>query len=213
MSLERRLKHVSLSVLTTVLLLLGTTAWLAAYDLSANTLMIEDGERQEGKIYIKGEKYRIQREGESEYIVLRHDLDIMWVVLPEEKMYVQLPLDPKKTPKIREKNPGEISRRFIGTEMVEGRPTDKYEITVREGSKTESFYQWTATDLNFPVRTSALEGEWSVEFRNIKLGVPDRFFEIPAGYSKARIAPKGSAGRNVIPSAVTRPGLRNSSIP
>ena len=75
------------------------------YDLSADTLMTENGEAQEGKIYIKGDKYRIQRKGEEEYIILRHDKGVMWVVMPKEKIYVELPLDPARTPRIQEKNP------------------------------------------------------------------------------------------------------------
>jgi len=160
--------------------------------------MTENGEApQEGKIYIKGDKYRIQRKGEAEYIVLRHDKGIMWVVMPKEKVYVELPLDPNRTPKIQETNPGEISRKYVGSEEVDGHPTDKYEIAVKEGSKTESFYQWTATDINFPIKTAGLKDEWSVEFRNIRKTVPDNLFEIPEGYQKAKavIKPTPEAGQ------------------
>lgn len=166
---------------------------VGAYDISADSVMEEKGEEQLGKIYIKGEKYRIQREGEAEYIILRHDQNVMWVVVPSEKIYVELPLDPKKTPKIQEKNPGEISRRLLGSEVVDGHPTDKYQITVKEGPKTETFYQWTATDLNFPIKTSALDGEWSVEFKNIKTDVPDSLFQVPQGYQKAKVVVKPPA--------------------
>jgi hypothetical protein len=161
-----------------------------AYDLSADSLLMENGERQKGTIDIKGDKYRIQRDGESEYIILRHDKNVMWVVVPGEKVYVELPLDPRRTPKIEEKNPGEISRKLIGTEVVDGHPANKFRITVREGPKTETFYQWTATDLDFPIKTAAEDGEWSVEFTNIKKGVSDRVFDIPKGYQKARIVIK-----------------------
>lgn len=171
-------------------------AQAAAYDLSADTVMAEDGQKQLGKIYIKGDKYRIQRKGESEYIILRHDEKVMWVVVPSEKIYVELPLDPKKTPKIQEKNPGEISRKLLGSEVVNGHPTDKYQITVKEGPRTETFYQWTATDMNFPVKTAALEGEWSVEFENIKQNVPDSVFQIPDGYEKAKVILKPGAREN-----------------
>lgn len=161
-----------------------------AYDLSADSLLTENGERQKGTIDIKGDKYRIQRNGESEYILLRHDKNVMWVVVPGEKVYVELPLDPKKTPKIQEKNPGEISRKLIGPEVVNNHPTNKFEITVKEGPKTETFYQWTATDLDFPIKTAAKDGEWSVEFSNIKTGVSDNVFDIPKGYQKAKIVIK-----------------------
>lgn len=156
-----------------------------AYDLFADTLMVDNGEKQEGTIYIKGEKYRIQRQKEAEYIILRHDLGVMWVVVPAEKAYVELPLDPRKTPKIKEQNTGEVSRKYLGAEVVDGHPTNKYEIIVKEGTKTESFYQWTATDLDFPLKTTALDGKWTVEFRNIRTEVPDAVFEIPEGYEQA----------------------------
>ncbi len=168
-------------------------AWPAVshgYDLSADTEMLENGEIQHGKIFIKGDKYRIQREGESDYIILRHDKGEMWVVVPKDRVYVVLPLEPKRTPQIQEANPGEVSRRLIGHETLDGHPVEKYEITVREGSKTESFYQWTATDLNFPIKTTAIEGEWSVVFTNVKKGVPNSLFEIPEGYRKAKVVLK-----------------------
>jgi hypothetical protein len=156
-----------------------------AYDLFADTLMIDGGEKQEGTIYVKGEKYRIQRQREAEYIILRHDLGVMWVVIPAGKTYVELPLDSAKTPKIKERNTGEVDRKYVGAEITDGHPASKYEITVREGPKTESFYQWTATDLDFPVKTAALDGSWIVEFKNIRTGVSETVFEIPEGYEKA----------------------------
>ncbi len=180
-------------VLGTILALfmMGATARHAgAYDLSADTLMVEKGERQEGKISIKGDKYRIQRKGEAEYIILRHDKDVMWVVMPKEKVYAELPLDVTKTPKIQEKSPGEINRKLLGTEVVDGHPAEKFEITVKEGSRTESFCQWTATDINFPIKTAAVGGEWSVEFTNIKKGAPDSVFEVPPDYERARVVQK-----------------------
>ncbi len=178
-------------VILVVIVFAGPCAMSAfAYDLSADSLLMENGERQKGTIDIKGDKYRIQRDGESEYIILRHDKNVMWVVVPGEKVYVELPLDPRRTPKIEEKNPGEISRKLIGTEVVDGHPANKFRITVREGPKTETFYQWTATDLDFPIKTAAEDGEWSVEFTNIKKGVSDRVFDIPRGYQKARIVIK-----------------------
>jgi outer membrane lipoprotein-sorting protein len=186
---SRKEAHFILILFASVILVC-LPVWSWAYNLSADTVLSEEGEKQEGKIYIKGDKYRIERQGESDYIILRHDRNLMWVVVPAEKVYVELPLDEKKTPKITEKNPNETSRKLIGTETLEGHPTEKYLITVKEGSKTESFYQWTATDLNFPLKTSAVEGEWSVEFRNVKKNVPDNVFEIPEGYEKAKIVVK-----------------------
>ncbi|MGD0229798.1 MAG: hypothetical protein ABSC19_05485 [Syntrophorhabdales bacterium] len=200
--LVRKGKEVSIIVIVFALFVAtATISHAATYNLSADTEMMDNGEKQLGKIYVKGEKYRVQRQGEADYIILRHDLGAMWVVIPKDTIYVELPLEPKRTPQIQETNPGEISRKHLGSEVVDGHPAEKYEITVKEGSKTESFYQWTATDLDFPIKTTALEGEWSVVFSNIKKGVPDSIFEIPEGYDRARVVvkpkptiPKGEEG-------------------
>lgn len=168
-----------------LLLCLATCAF--AYELSANTVTKEDGEIQEGKIYIKGDKYRIEREGDPDYIIIRHDKGVLWVVAPKEKIYVSLPLDPKKTPRIQERNSGEVSRTLLGAETINGHPARKYRITVKEDAKRETFYQWTATDLNFPIRTAALDGSWSVDFKNIDNTIKDSLFEIPEGFKQARI--------------------------
>lgn len=163
---------------------------LFCYDLSADTIMIDDGEKQVGKIFIKGDKYRIERQGEPTYVIIRHDLNVMWVVLPDDGVYVELTVDPKMTPRIRETSPNEISRKPLGPRMVDGHPSEGYEITVKEGPRTEIFYQWTATDINFPIRTEAASGEWLIEFRNIRTGIGDSLFEVPEGYERAGIAPK-----------------------
>lgn len=177
-------------IVPVILIIILFPGLAGAYELEADTIMVENGEKQKGKIYIKGDKYRIQREGETEYIILRHDKKVMWIVIPSEKVYVEMPLDETKTPKIQEKNPGEVSRKLIGAETIDGHPTNKYEITVREGSRTETFYQWTATELNFPIKTSAVKGEWSVEFENLKETVSESVFQIPKGYEKAKIVLK-----------------------
>jgi hypothetical protein len=54
--------------------------------------------------------------------------------------------------------------------------------------KTINTYQWMATDINFPVKTAAVDGSWSMEYKDIKLGSqPDSLFELPAGYQKMSI--------------------------
>jgi outer membrane lipoprotein-sorting protein len=179
--------RITIHLIVFALFICGATERHAvAYDLSADTVMVENGRAQEGRIYIKGDKYRIERNGESECIIIRHDKQVMWVMMPQEKVYVELPLDEAKTPRIQERSPGEVSRKFLGAEDVDDHPSDKYEIILKEGSRTESFYQWTATDINFPIKTAAPDGKWLVEFRNIKQGIPDSLFEVPADYQKVR---------------------------
>ncbi|HMK49021.1 MAG TPA: hypothetical protein VK435_03120, partial [Thermodesulfovibrionales bacterium] len=63
--------------------------------------------------------------------------------------------------------------------------TIKYLITYKINNEKNQVYQWMATDIKFPVKTAAVDGSWSQEFRNVKMGnQSDSLFEIPAGYQK-----------------------------
>ena len=108
----------------------------------------------------------------------------MWIVMPDKKSFMEMPFDPKQKPRIEERQAGEVSRKLIGSENIDGHPTQKYEVTIREGTKTEKLYQWMATDIHFPIKAAAIDGSWSVEYKDIKTSVPDTLFEVPAGYQK-----------------------------
>mgnify|MGYP001594689202 CR=1 FL=1 len=73
----------------------------------------------------------------------------------------------------------------MGSETIDGHPSTKYEVTAKVDDKTMTTYQWLATDINFPVKTAAVDGSWTVEYKDIMLGSqPDSLFELPAGYQK-----------------------------
>jgi hypothetical protein len=163
----------------------------AAYELSADMITKDGNQRQTGKLYVKGKKYRIEMKSGSEYAIIRHDKNKSWIVIPEQKAYIEMPFDPKKTPAIEEKNFSSANRKLLGTETIDGRRTNKYHVTADEGREDSSFYQWVASDLNFPVKTAAINGSWSIEYQNIRTSVPDDLFEIPDNYEKIAMPPKG----------------------
>jgi hypothetical protein len=42
-----------------------------------------------------------------------------------------------------------------------------------------------ATDIKFPVKMAAVDGSWTMEYKNINMGTqPDSLFELPSGYKK-----------------------------
>ena len=105
--------------------------------------------------------------------------------MPAQKMYMEIPFNLKNQPLVEEKLQGEIERKQVGTETVNGHPTKKYLITYKSVKKTDQLYQWWATDINFPVKSSAVDGSWTQEYRNIKMGSqPNSLFEVPSGYNK-----------------------------
>jgi outer membrane lipoprotein-sorting protein len=156
-----------------------------AIELSADTITTGKGKQTHtSKMYLKGEKYRMEMPGQHQYIILRQDKNVMWIVMPDNKSFMEMPFDPKQKPRIEEKQTGEVSRKLIDSENIDGHPTQKYEVTVREATKIEKFYQWMATDIHFPIKIAAIDGSWSVDYKNIKTSVSDMLFEVPAGYQK-----------------------------
>jgi hypothetical protein len=159
-----------------------------AFEMTADMVIKQGPKTQNGTTAIKGEKIRVQMKGQSEYTIMRGDKKVNWVVIPQEKSYMEMHFDPAKKPRIEEKVKGEVSRKLIGSETIDGHPTKKYEVTVKDQGRTDKFYQWIATDLdNFPIKTAALDGTWSTEYKNINKSAADTLFEVPSGYEKMAI--------------------------
>lgn len=126
--------------------------------------------------------------GKNVINIIRQDKNLMWMLMPEDKIYMEMKNDPTQWPKVEEKVEGEVSRKFIGNEKIDGWNTKKYEVTYKNEGKLEKFYQWYAEDIKIAVKTAAIDGSWSYEFKNIKLqSQPDNLFEIPKGYQKMSV--------------------------
>jgi hypothetical protein len=185
--------------ITAVLLLLLLVPCLAfATEFSADTITkFQDQGEMHGKMFFKPDKFRMEMKMHGDMIMItRIDKKVAWNVMPSEKMYMEMPIDLSKKPRVEEKFEGEIERKQVGTETIDGHPTKKYLITYKVDNKQDQVYQWMATDINFPVKTAAVDGSWIQEFKNIKMGSqPDSLFEVPAGYQKIQM-PQMPGGMN-----------------
>jgi outer membrane lipoprotein-sorting protein len=170
-------------ILLFFLLLAGTAA---AVDFSADMVMTTKDMKSTGTIYFEPNKFRMDMHSPQKMsTITRLDKKVMWSIMPEQRMYMQMPLNLENSPAVEEKMNGEIDRKLVGSENVNGHPTKKYLVTYRSGDRKEQVYQWLATDINFPVRTAAVDGSWSQDYKNIKIGSqPGSLFEVPAGYKK-----------------------------
>ena len=171
--------------------LLGLALQAAAFELSADMVTREGEQKQAGKLYVKGNKYRIETKNGSEYAIIRHDKNKSWIVIPEQKAYIEMPFDPKKKPAIEDRQSADGNRKFLGAETINGHPSKKYEVTTKEGESVDPFYEWIASDINFPIKTMAVNGSWSIEYSNIKTSVPDSLFEIPEAYERIAMPSNG----------------------
>ncbi|MCX5886586.1 MAG: DUF4412 domain-containing protein [Proteobacteria bacterium] len=181
-------KYILFSLSVLLLIVLAGPVRAFAIEISADVVKTGGSEQAHlSKTYIKGDKYRMEMPGQHQYTIFRQDKNVIWIVMPDSQSFMEMPYDPNQKPRVVGKFKGEMSRKLVGAESIDGHPTQKYEVTLKEGIKTEIFYEWTATDINFPIKKAAIDGSWSEEYKNIQYSVSDNLFEIPAGFKKISI--------------------------
>ncbi|MFA5104116.1 MAG: DUF4412 domain-containing protein [Candidatus Margulisiibacteriota bacterium] len=137
-----------------------------------------------GKMFFANNKFRM--ENPQAITISRMDKKVVFVLMPGQKMYMEQPITEENTKGLSQKKmAGEMKREKIGNETVNGIKADKYRITYKAQGKTDSMFQWIASGIEMPVKTSSVDGKWSMELKNVKFGSqPDALFEVPKGYKK-----------------------------
>jgi hypothetical protein len=154
-----------------------------AVELTADMVTKEGKRTIPGKIYVKGNKVRIEKRSTPLFVIVRGDRKLFWQINGAERTYVEAALTPDMMPGIGEKLPGETARKAIGADTVNGYAAKKFEVTVKKGNKTETITQSFSAEYGFPVKVAGVD--WTVEYKNIKKGaVPDSVFDLPAGLTK-----------------------------
>jgi len=114
----------------------------------------------------------------------------VYMLIPQQQMYMEFRGDNQQSPELRDMlhfkggsdpcaNDPEKTCKKLGTETVNGRSCDKWEITDKNSKKSTT---WLDQKLHFPVKFQGSDGTM-MELSNIKEGAPDpALFIIPAGY-------------------------------
>lgn len=154
-----------------------------AEDFSADIVNTAGGRSFQGKIFVSKQKTRMEMPGAI--TIARMDEKVAWVLMPAQQMYMEQPINPA-TLATSAKMSGEIERKLIGSDIIEGRKADKYRVVYTDNSgKRWVMLQWFLAGLNIPVKSAAEDASWSMEYKNIKRGAqPDALFEVPVGYKK-----------------------------
>jgi outer membrane lipoprotein-sorting protein len=117
---------------------------------------------------------------------------IAYMLMTEQQMYMEFPLDQnspftQRMPKIQTfaGDPCSMTEgatcKKLGTETINGRTCDKWEMTPKNGEKETL---WIDQKLHFPIKTVSEKGMTS-EFTNIKEGEQDAaLFKVPPGFHK-----------------------------
>jgi len=176
-----RVKTLFVLILALGMALLASTGH--AEDFSADMLSVSSEGSFTGKIYVSGDKSRMEMP--EAITISRLDRKVTWMLMPSEKMYMEQPINARAVAGTQEKFDGELERVSEGDETVNGRHTTKYRVTFEAGGKQETVFQWIEVGTHFPVKTAAIDNSWSTEFSNIKIGPQDRaLFEVPSDYQK-----------------------------
>ena len=182
--MDCKMQHRIISVVLVVIISIFLFGGIAvAQDFSADMVSTTKAGVSTGKIFVAKEKTRM--ETLQTIMITRIDKNVVWILMPAQRMYMEQPLKPENVVATTDKMPGEIERKLVGKETVGGKRTDKYRIVYTTADKKETVLQWIAADSGLPIKSAAVDGSWTIEYKNLKTGKqPDTLFEIPTGYQK-----------------------------
>ncbi|HLY92616.1 MAG TPA: DUF4412 domain-containing protein [Candidatus Angelobacter sp.] len=155
-----------------------------------------------GKVYFALPKFRMdmtdtgQHQGAGPFggkmsMIVDGDAKKAYMLMTEAQMYMEFPTDAnspmtQRTPKWQDfkgdpctfGNHQDATCKKVGTETINGRSCDKWEVTEKSGKKETI---WIDQKLHFPIKST--DGQVTTEFTNIKEGAQDAsLFKVPAGY-------------------------------
>ncbi len=114
--------------------------------------------------------------------ITRMDKGVIWIILPQQKSYMEMKLKPADIAKYKEISAaGEGRGKFIDTLKVDGKQADRYDIA-KASCKGYSYFQ-TGTMLPMKIDLDCGAKHTITDFRNMKVAAqPQSLFEVPAGY-------------------------------
>ena len=171
-----------------VLVLLAGWTWALAQtqEFSADQILLGPGGEQQTRLYCKADRWRVDatQQGKKMIQIFRLDRKVAWMVIPEDKIYIESPLS-ADAPPWGETVPGEIERKALGEEAVDDHPALKYQVKTSDGEFAHEILVWISKELQVPVKTTSLDGRWGSTLKNIQIGPqPDDLFEVPAGFKQ-----------------------------
>lgn len=178
------MKNLVKSLVGVLFLTLAQVAYAApaTHEFSADMVSVANGQQFEAKLYVGKDKVRVEMP--ENIIITRMDRRVSYMIMPSQGMYMENPIDQSKLMKTSKEVEGELERVPLGNELVNGQMAQKFKVTYRDGEGQSTMYQWIG-DSDIPVKMQALDGSWSMEYKNIKKGAPnDSLFEVPSGLKK-----------------------------
>jgi len=167
----------------------GLTHHAGAIDFSAERIVKNEQSSVTAHVNAKDDRWRfefMQPQGGASIIIVRMDSRTSWLILSKRRQYLEVPVEKDHRLVVSERMEGEVSREFIGDEILNGYPTELFEVTVAENGVTRQYYRWVTKVQRFPVKTVSKQGRWSEEFRRLIFTEQSPFlFELPRRLDRA----------------------------
>ena len=172
---------------------IGAAAWAGQppqVEYSADSMMETAEVSMKGRVHYTPtrERREMVQGGQKMITIQRQDKKVMWTLMPEEKMYMEMSLDRKRAP--GDLSGYKIEQTKVGPETVNGVSATKSKVimTDAKGAKMGGF-MWTTKD-GIVVKTDVVavdkggKQRMKMELTNLKVTKQDAaLFEIPTGYT------------------------------
>ena len=161
----------------------GLVVCASAADFAADVVGQGEQGAMSGKMYVHGEGVRMEMA--QAVTITRMDKKVVWILMPSEQMYMEQPLNPRDAVMSGAAKSGETERKSLGPDTVDGKQTEKFQVTYDYEGTRSSVYEWVEPSLGMPIKVAAVDGSWWMEYHNVKTGPQDAsLFEVPSGYQK-----------------------------
>jgi hypothetical protein len=175
-------------------------------EYSADRVMETEAGTFEGKVYAAKDKERSETsmKGMTSVMILRRDKQAGYMLMPAQKMYQQMDLA-KAQQQSGAQPADQVEITEVGTETIEGQPTTKYKLIMKDGS-AGGFMWFTKEGIMMKMDTVVKNGRdrsrMTITLKNVKIGSQDAsLFEVPADYNAmpafAGFGNMGGAARGV----------------
>lgn len=162
-------------------------------DYSADSLTETDQATLKATIYYTPGKERHEQGvgGLKQILIIRKDKNLVWLLMPEQKMYMELTPSAQTHGIEIDLSHYQIERTRIGEEIVEGIKTTKSKMVMRgpDGAHFDGFLWTTPEEIAIKMEAATQGGgekhRVKTTLKNLKVGKQDpALFEVPAGYQK-----------------------------
>ncbi len=204
-----------LSLALAALALPLSAAWAAPSDVEFSATAVQTLPQKgavTGKLYVSKSKMRQEavQDGQTRITISDPEQGVAWILNPERKEYVEMkgptptggaaagggrpPMPDEAGHPCQQQSSG-LKCTKLGSETVNGRTADKWEVVATQGQETFRSTMWVDPRLRLPVKAEFPGGVQS-ELRDVKEGPqPAELFTVPADYKKVELPQRPAQGQ------------------